>query len=174
MFWLAQVISLIGIAINIACMQLKEKRRILFFLMITNFLFALNFALLQAYSGALICLVAGIQTFLTYTYQTKNKEFPKILIFVFLVISIVCGLLSYETNLDILPMISSVLYTLSIIQKKEKHLRVISLLNILVWIIYDFIVGAVAAGISNVFLSISTIIAIIRYDIIKQKNDIKE
>ena len=55
-----------------------------------------------------------------------------------------------------------------IIQKKEKNIRKISLINIVLWVIYDIIYLAYTAAISDVFTTVSTIVGIYRFDFKKK------
>jgi uncharacterized membrane protein YqjE len=164
MFIAAQIAGLIGSGINIFSIQLKEKKNLLFCFALVNLMFAINFFLLSEYAGTVICLIAFAQTIVSYIFHINNKEFPRVLIPVFIVISLLCGAISYKSYIDILPVICSVLYIISILQKREKYIRITVLLNILLWIIYDAYVMAYTAMISDVFFTISTLIAIARYD----------
>ena len=78
---------------------------------------------------------------------------------------ITCGVAFYRQVIDILPIVCSVLYTLTIVQKKEKNIRSLTLITTILWLIYDFIVGAYTAAISNIIFCISNLIAIFKYDI---------
>lgn len=164
----AQVLGTLGIGTNVIGIQLKQKQHILIAFMAANLLFGSSFILLKGYSGAVICLVAAVQTLINYQYERKNKEFPKYLIVSYIIIAFICGIFTYKTLIDILPVICSVLYTLSIIQKRESNLRKVTFINIILWVIYDYSVGAYAAFTSDLFLTVSTIVAIIRYDILKK------
>ncbi len=167
----AQILGLLGIITNAIGIQLKNKKNILIAFMLANLFFGLSFLLLKGYSGAVICLVATIQTFIKYLFDKKNIKFPLYLIIVYIVIAIICGLFTYRGLIDILPVLCSVLYTLAIIQHKESNLRIITLVNIILWTIYDFVVGAYTAGINDVVLTFSTMIAIFRYDILSKKKN---
>lgn len=167
----AQILGLIGIIINIIGIQLKNKKSILIAFLLANLSFALCFVFLKSYSGSLICFVAAIQTLINYLFEKKNKKFPLYLIIIFILVSLTCGFLTYKTLKDLLPVACSLLYTTCIIQYKESNIRVLTLINIILWTIYDFIVGAYTAGINDIMLIVSTVIAIIRYDVIgKLKN----
>lgn len=76
--------------------------------------------------------------------------------------------------IDILPIICSILYTITIIQDKEKNIRRISLANILLWIIYDIVCQAYTAAISDSLMTISTIIGMYRFDFKRNKNEVEE
>lgn len=171
MFIVAQIVGFIGSAVNIFTIQVKQKKHILFGFMTMNILFAINFILLKSYSGAIICFVSAIQTLINYRLEVKQIPFPKWLIPVYIIVSFVCGMATYQGFVDILPVIGSILYTLSIIQKKEMNLRRITLVNTILWLIYNLLVRAYTSAISEVFFLTSNLIAIYRYDIKKQKDE---
>lgn len=170
---LVQALGLVGIAVNIIGIQLKNKRNILIAFTVANVIFGISFILLKSYSGGVICLIAAVQTIIKYLFDNKNKKFPLYLIYLYLIISAVCGLLTYQKYIDILPVICSVLYIISILQNKESNIRLIVLLNIVLWTIYDIYVGFYTAGINDIMLSVSTIISIYRYDILYKNKVIK-
>lgn len=167
MFFIAQFLSGIAIIINIISIQQKEKRKILFLFVLANLLFSIHFLLLKGYSGAVTCCIATVQTSISYYYETKQKVFPKVFIPIYIAVSILCGLFSYRTYFDLLPILCSIIYVFSIMQTKVKQIRLFTLFKVAVWVIYDFSVGAYIAGINDLILTISTMIAIIRRDIPK-------
>lgn len=169
MFIAAQIVGFIASAINIFTIQIKQKKQILFGFMTVNLLFAINFILLQSYSGAVICFISAIQTLINYRLEVKQIEFPKWLIPIYILVSFFCGIATYQGFIDILPVAGSILYTVSIIQKKEMNLRRITLVNTILWLIYNLLVMAYTSAISEVFFLTSNLIAIYRYDIKKQK-----
>lgn len=166
---IAQILGLFGIAANVIGIQLKKKRHILMSLILVNIIFAISFILLKSYSGAVIALFAGIQTYIKYVYDDKNKKLPIYFIALFLIVPLIFGLTVYKSYIDILPLICSITYTLIILQKDEKELRLLSFFNILIWTIYDFYIGFYTAAVNDVLLTLSILIAIFRYDFIGYK-----
>ena len=71
-----------------------------------------------------------------------------------------------------LPILASIFFVFTLIQSKEKYVRLLILGNLTSWIIYDFLVKAYLAGISDLFVISSTITAIIRYDVKKEVKEI--
>lgn len=165
----SQVLGFLGVLSNIIGVQLKNKRNIMIAFIIANIFFSLCFLLLKSYSGMVISLFSVVQTVINYSFDKKDKKIPKYLIIFYIIISIICGLLTYKKALDVLPIICSILYTLSIVQTMEKRIRFITLINVSLWTAYDFMVGAYASGINSIILISSTLIAIIRYDILKRQ-----
>lgn len=168
MFILAQIFGIFVIIFNVIAMQMKHKNQIFFMLIFVSIFSALNFILLKSYSGCFICLFAIIQIIINYCLGKKNKPIPKILVGLYIIISIIIGTFTYKTYIDILPIICSILYTITILQKNEKRIRLISLINIILWIIYDFVSCAYTAGIADILTLVSTLIGIYRYDYKKE------
>lgn len=173
MFIISQVLGIIAVTILIISIQFKAKKNIIILIALSNIIFALSFIFLKAYSGALISFILAIQAIITYLYDIKKKKIPSKLIPLYFLISILAGFITYKTYIDILPILCSILYVFTIIQTKEKYIRILSLLSILVWIIYMFFTRAYTTMILEIFLLMSTVIAIIKYDILKNQK-IKE
>lgn len=159
---LAQIFGLLGSICWITSASKKKKKDILIFLLFGEALFALNFLTLKAYAGLIVCIITIIEIIISYSY--KNKDIPKSLIIIFLVISLLCGIFIYENIFDILPIASSLLYTIAIYQKKEKHIRRFSNIIAVLWIIYDLIVGAYTGFLADILYLASNIKSIIKYD----------
>ena len=168
LFLIAQFFGILVIISNIIAMQLKEKKNIIFMFFLINIFSTINYLLLNSYSGALICFFAIIQLFVNNFFEKRGKQISKIIIFAYIIISIILGLLTYKGIIDIIPIICSILFTISIIQSKEKYIRILTLVNILCWIPYGVICRAYTAAISDLITMISTIIGIYRFDIRKK------
>lgn len=171
MFIIAQILGILGSASNIISMQLKKKQHILICFILAGVLFTGSYLLLNGYSGAIVCLIATLQTGLSYIYDRKNKELPKWLIIIFFILSTLGGVLTYQNILDIFAILAGVTYTWSIIQKQEKYIRLITLSNSALWFIYDIFIKAYSTCISDAIIILSTLIGIIRFDVLKNKNE---
>lgn len=171
MFILAQILSFIAMVINMVAVQLKTKKQILLTIVVSNLLFVISYILLGAYVGALTCGIVAIEIIINTILEDKGKVTPKFLIIIYLIISIIIGITTFNSLIDLLPIIASILFILTLRQAKEKYVRLLILGNLTSWIIYDFFVKAYLAGISDLFVISSSITAIYRYDI---KKEVKE
>ncbi|MCL2869466.1 YgjV family protein [Candidatus Saccharibacteria bacterium] len=170
----AQIAGLIASAISIGGIQLKKKRHILIAFIAANAFYCIDFLLIGAWSGLLVSLISIIQTLVVYGYDKHKKPITKTLIVVFILISLATGVFSVRQFVDLLPLLAFALYSLSIVQKKGKNLRILTLILIICWMVYDSSVGAYSLLISDTFFTVSTLVAIIRYDILKIKKTKKK
>lgn len=173
MFIVAQIIGILLIILNVISMQLKNKKNIVFVLLIINLLAAINLMMLGSYTGSIICFFAAVQVIINSFFERKNKEISKVILGFYVIISITCGVITYKTMFDILPIISSILFTITIIQKKEKNIRRIHLINMSLWVVYDFISAAYTNVISDSITLVSDLVGIYRFDIRKNDNNKK-
>lgn len=163
MFILAQILSFIAMIVNMIAVQLKTKKQILLTIVVSNVLFIISYILLNAYIGALTCGIVAIEIIINMILEDKGKSTPKALIIVYFIISILLGAITFSTIIDLLPIIASILFILTLRQSKEKYVRILILGNLTSWVIYDYFVKAYLAGISDLFVILSTITAIFRY-----------
>ena len=171
MFILAQILSFTAMLINMIAVQLKTKKQILLTIVVSNLLFIVSYILLGAYVGALTCGTVAIEIIINTILEDKGKTTPKLFIILYLVISVLLGIITFGSLIDLLPIVASILFILTLIQAKEKYVRLLILGNSLSWIIYDFFVSAYLAGVSDLFVIASTITAIIKYDTKEQSKN---
>ncbi len=170
MFILAQIIGIAAAGFNVAAMYLKEKKNILKLMIVSSIAFAINMFMLGGISGGVISLIGAIQTFINYQYDKREIKYPKWLIALYMIIAVICGMFSYKALIDILPVICSVLFSISILQNKEKNIRITMLLMFILWTIYSFVIRAYSTAIVDGIQSVLTFIAIIKNDIAIRKN----
>ena len=63
---------------------------------------------------------------------------------------------------------AGITYALIVASNNMKTIRKLNLIQSLLWTIYDLIICAYTASISSIFVFVSTLIAIFRYDILKK------
>ena len=154
-FILAQILALVACGLNVISMQCKTRKNILLFFLLGNVVGATGLLLLKAYAGALIQFVFGIQTLINYIYAIKNKK-------------ISWKLITFKSWIDIIPLISAILHTITIIQIKENRIRLVNLSSLLLWIPYYIVFDAYANLFTNLCIVVSNVVSIIRYDMKKQ------
>ena len=155
-YLLAQVFSAIGALCVTISSFAKSKNKMLVW-QITDYIFtATANLLLGGYTGALTISISIIRNGL----MVKKKMTKAILI----IIQIIVG--SYLNQLGVigyLPIISSVSYSLAIaITRNLQWLRWVIIENMLLWLIYDLTIKAYPAAITDITITLTTLIAILR------------
>ena len=163
-FIIAQFFGILGLIFSVLAMQMKTKKNIMIMFLGLNIASALNFLFLGSYSATYIYFFAVIEIFINYLFEKKNKTIPLYLVIIYIIINITLGIIVYTVPLDLIPIICSILFCLSICAKKESSIRKIVLGNLALWLVYDIAVKAYAYSISDILTTISTIISIYRYD----------
>ncbi len=167
----AQILGLLAIISYAISPHAKTKRRVLVFHLISSILYALQYFLLNAFSAVITNTVGAVKCYIFYLYEKKEKEIPKSLFWIFMLIILALGIFTYNNIYSLIPILASVLSLYSVWQDNLKVLRIIIIISSSSWIFYNLIVGAYIGVIGNIFQLVSAIIAIVRFDILKEKQD---
>lgn len=142
---LSYILSLLGLGSMIIASLIKGKnmKTILLFVFAGNILVATSYLMSGGYNGAASCYLGGAQTIINYFYDAKKKPLPKRLIAVyalaFVALNLAVGGLS---PLGILAIIASLTFILCIGQKVGSKYRFWTLVNMLLWCLYDLLSGS--------------------------------
>ncbi|HPF77935.1 MAG TPA: YgjV family protein [Alphaproteobacteria bacterium] len=160
-FW-AQIIGFVAMGICIMAWQLKNARHIILCYVPTNTLWAIQYIMLGAPLGALLNICSVFKD--SAISCIKDKYVPYI-IAAFLTIIWSVGLAYFEHWYDILPLLGGSVVNLALLQRDNRALYARAcVIGALFWIIYNVLVhswmGACCAG----FVSMSSIIGMIRHE----------
>ena len=170
-----QFIGIVGIIAGLSAFQCNKHSHALALKMTEEGSFGIQYLLLGGYTGAVLNLV-GIFRNLIFTYlgkRDKQKElkYARIILgFLFAVL----GLLSWEGYISILIIFAKVLSTLAYGTTNMKKMRMMISVTCVCWICYNIYIGSIAGVISDSCNLVSVIIGIIRYDIMKKEEKVKE
>ena len=164
MFIAAQIMGILVLILHVLSMQTNDKKKIIFMLVLINIFSAINFILLGSVSGALICGFAVMQVIVNKYFESKMDRVPKGIVAIYIVISIIIGVVSFKKLVDVIPTICSIMYSITILQSKEKNIRILSLVNMLLWVVFDLSYGAYTTVLSDFVTVVSTLIGMYRFD----------
>ena len=138
---LAFVLSMLGTVCICIPPLLKGKnmKLILLLIFLTNVLIATSYFLTGAYNGTVTCCVGAIQTIINYFLERKNKPIPRWLIAMYAVAFTVANLLVFAHITDVIALLAALAFILAICQKNGKQYRLWTLVNTLLWLVYDAI-----------------------------------
>lgn len=160
MIFLAQIIGGLAISLWVVSIQNKERKNILLFQGVANLLYIIEYSLLNAYSAASMNLISTIRCFIFR--KVDEKKLHKLTI-IFIGLILILGLLTYNGILSLIPILISIIYTISSSNKNAKYNRIAILIAAFIWIYYNYKVEAYITIVGNIFEIISGILSLIRF-----------
>lgn len=160
---LIQIVGFFGLGLSIVAFQFKKHRQIISCKILSALCFGLHYALLGAWSGAVLELISVIRDVIFRRQVHKNiSTTPTIIGFGTFVV--VVGVITYDGLLSLLPVVCKLLTTVSYGMKKEKWLRRITLPSSFLWIVYNFSIGSISGMVTDCLNIVSILIAVYKFD----------
>ena len=163
MAFLIQLIGFLGLAVSVVAFQFKKHGQIIFCKIISALCFSLHYALLGAWSGAVLELISAIRDVIFRRQVKKNvSTLPTIIGFGIFVIA--TGVVTFDGWLSLLPVACKLLTTVSYGMKNEKWLRRITMPSSFLWIVYNFSIGSISGMVTDCLNLASILIAMYKFD----------
>lgn len=169
-FWVIQGLGFIAFLIGITTYQFNNRRTILSLLTVYNSLFGIQYLLLGSLNSMLLCMIGAGRNIVFYYDNKFGRKARYFILSFFIAVTLVLTWLNWNGILSFLGCIGTILSTLSLWQKNERNIRILSLLSGFFWLAHDILIGSYAAVIDGILLTVSIIIAMYRFDI--KKTDI--
>ena len=174
MNFIAQVIGILAMLINLLSFQQKKQRTIIAFQFFGSVFFAIHFFMLGSSIGGILNVIAAIRAAI-YSNKEKTGADKPFWIVLFTLAYIGAYILVFtlfqkaptaeNLIIEVLPVLSMVVTTVSFWMKDAKMLRALGLIGSPLWLIYN-IINVSIGGISSEVLNIASILlAMFRYDI---------
>jgi hypothetical protein len=159
---LIQGIGFVGIVAAIIAFQAKKHRNIILFRNANTLLFALQYLLLNAYSGAAMNMLSFVRNEI-YSWCIKKNKKTIYAQMVFCGIYIASGILTWAGIESLIIIISKFFSTYAYGIKDTKWLRIFTLISVSCMLVYNIYARSWAGVICEVFTMISLIIALVRF-----------
>lgn len=140
------------IALLFICISIMSKKRgyLLKWQILATIFFSLQYLMLDAYDGLSITIIGLARSIIFYLYH-KNNKIISINIFVSLIAGfLLVGIYSYSNYISLIPIFISLIYTYGVWQEQVRKFRIISSICAVFWMVYNLMVGAYVAIISNI------------------------
>ena len=172
---IAQVLGFMGAALVVIGMQQKEYKQIFMCKIGNQFLGGVHYLLLGGYTGMMTNL-ASCGTNLVYYSRIKKGKSTLVFQIIFATLFVILGVMSWHGPISLLVIVAKVVSTVAMGNKNPRVIRILNLISGPCWLAYNIYVGSVAGIISDSFMILSVIIAIIRLDIFakKEKSSLQE
>ena len=160
---LAQVLASFAILFWVISILLKNKKNILLMQVIANGIYGIEYLLLGAFSAASMNFLSFLRLLVYYFYALLNIKMPKWILFVFIALVLLFGIITYDGLISLLPIIITVLYTYAFWQNNLNVARIIYTVAAIIWIYYNYEVGAYVGIIGNILEITTGLISLIKY-----------
>jgi len=89
--------------------------------------------------------------------------------YIFIALYVLVGVFTTKTLINFLPIIGQIFGALAVWQTKPRTIRLLMLVPRPLWFIYNLVVGSYAGMTAEIFILMSVLIGIIRFDILGEK-----
>ena len=169
-FILSQIFSGIAFILLVVSFWQKKKARMFAFQVADSIFDGVHFCLLGGWSGGIVNFI-GIVRSLVFMAKEKYKKLNNIFIYIFFII-IYCVVCYFTWNgwISLLPTFGVLVFTTVLWFGNTKLIRIFSLVASCFWLSYDVCVMSYVEMSMESILMLSTIISIIKLDIIEPRS----
>ena len=157
----ASIIGYIAIAVSVLIYQQNTRKKLLICKGLSDVLWISHYILLSAYTGAAVTAVAMLRTLVFLNKDAKDPKNRKWL-FVFLGISIISGILTWNGFFSIFAMCGSLIAIVSFYIGDPKLTRILSFPVSVCMLTYGASNGSVAAVINEILVMGSSVLGMLR------------
>jgi len=151
----AQLTAIIGWLLLVYSYYRDDIDELLFVQIISSIFYCLSYFLLGAYSGLIVCFLELLKS-IAY-YKTDKDE---LIFFVTMPLYIFIGIFTYDGLLSLFPVFGSIIDGFSL--TKNKNIATIgSIISNILWLIYDIVLLAYVAALTDGILVLSNIILLL-------------
>lgn len=117
-------------------------------------------------NGAAALYLGAVQTLINYFYESKQKPIPKLLIVCHALSIVILNIVvsGKVTALGTLVIVASLTFIFCIGQKNGAGYRFWTIVNMLLWCLYDVLAGVYSALLTHGALFVFTVVGMIIYD----------
>lgn len=170
---LSTVLSTLGLVSMIISFLIKGKnmKKILFFVSLANILVAASYFVGgSGINGVASCCLGAIQAIINYFFESKNKPLPKWLVVIYGLSFVIVNLVVSGFNgLSVLAIFATLAFVMCIGQKNGAKYRFWTIINIVLWCLYDFISGSYSVLITHIPELVFVLVGVLIHD--RKKKD---
>lgn len=173
MIMVAQAVGILAVALFLLSYQQKKRKNIIVCNAASRVLYILQYIMLGAFEGAVLDILGTVSSVMA---QNKDKEFIrrhlKGMIILINALILAAGIWLYEDIFSLGALIGVMLHTIAFWITKEKTIRRVSFLGSPFWLVFNLANHAYGSAVGDFLTMVSIGVAIYRYDIKGEKNDV--
>ena len=169
---IAQVLGILALLAMVLSYQQKERKRLLWFQLVSTAIYGVHYYLIGAVT---MVAMSGINIARSFVFSKNDTKWgrSRIWLYLFLAITLVSGIWTWEGPLSLLVMAATLLLIVALYSENLAFMRKVFLILPFLYIAYN-VVKRSWGGIGNdVFCLVSALIAIWRFDIKKKADEEK-
>lgn len=170
---ISQVCVLIAISIFLTSTFLRNRKVVLILNCFVNLFYALEYLFLKSYTGIVINVI-GIARGIWFFFDAKIGNKNYISLISCCLSFLIGGILTYNSWIDILAILGSLVFTFAIWQPSLQLYRILVIVNNLLFFVFNFYNKAYISVIFECITIIVTIISIIKFHIENKNKKGKE
>lgn len=151
MILIANILGIIGWILLIYSYYKEDIDELLYLQLLSSLFYCLNYLLLGANVGLIICFFELIKTYLYYKTDKDDLIFK-----ISLPIYFIIGIFSFSSMVDILPVIGSIIDSFGMSKNRILTVSSSMIANIL-WVIYDLLIGAYSVALTDMIVVLSNL-----------------
>lgn len=136
-------------------------------------LWCVHFGLMGHWTAVAMNALNVVRSFV-FCFRDKKWVSSKIVPAVFIALSAMLTVLTYENLWSIVPFAASIFAVISTWQTDPKKLRYLTIPVCICWFTYNTVNGSWAGMANEIFAFTSIIVAIVRYDVLKKEEKVKK
>lgn len=165
---IAECIGACAFIATVISYQCKERKKILLLQLLSTSCWVVHFALLGAWSGSVLNAVGALRC-IVFASRGEDNRAGKIAdwigwIPIFIGMTILSTIFTWDGWMSLLPFCGMILTTFALRAPTAKLVRMISLPNDPMWLIYNALSGSISGVITEVCIIISIIVGMLRHD----------
>lgn len=150
-----QIISLVGLALCIAGFSSKRDDRLLVLLIGANIAFAIHFVLFSSWTAAALTLLIIVRIVLARRFYGSWTAMT-----IMLVLSAIAAALTWQSPIDIFPMIAAVLGTVGMFVMRGIPMRLVLAGAALAWTLNNILIGSIGGTLTEGIIFVTNLITI--------------
>ena len=171
LYLLSQICVIISILLLGSTYFVKSKEKILVLCLIYNVFYGIHYLLLGAVTGTCMNLVSFIRNLWFYRNSKNGKKNNEAVLYTLFIISSVSCIFTYDDVFSLVSLTASLLSTYSIWQDNVKIYKFVAIPVSICFIVYAIYLNSIVAIVTEVFLLITEIVAIVKMYIDSRKTN---
>ena len=156
---IGQIIGFIAIGVNLIIYQQKNEKNLLIWKLSSDILWLVHYILISANAAAAIAVVSSVRE-IVLLKSGDSLALKKKWMVIFIVFSVVSGLLTWKGVFSVFPCVASVLANISFCLSIPMLSRIMSFPVSVCMLTYDIFSGSISGIVNEAFTIISSIIGI--------------